>query len=332
MIIGPSLVLLNKYILYDLNFRFPMFLSGLGVLVSAVVARLLVAIGVVDIQQKEAVEGVFWYKRVLPVGLGYALTLALGNYVYLLLDVGFIQMLKSFVPVIIMTTAYLSGTENPNEPVILSVIIISLGTALTCTYTPSINFAGVAVQFIAEVCDAVRLVLTQYLLQNLNFGVIEGQYVLSPASAFWLFLFSFIFEAREMYHTNAILIIRHNIPMFLAAASLGLFVNFLSYFVIQATSSLTLKILGGVRNILTIAVGVVRYSEIVSVLELVGYAITFAGFILYSFASAGWLNGYSIRGKKTTSLQTADNFNRGNVYDPVATEECDGLLRDSNDS
>ena len=42
-------------------------------------------------------------------------TLAFGNSVYLLLNVGFIQMLKSFTPVIIMITAYFARIENPTR-------------------------------------------------------------------------------------------------------------------------------------------------------------------------------------------------------------------------
>ena len=38
------------------------------------------------------------------MGLAHASTLAFGNAVYLYLNVGFIQMLKSFTPVIIMLT------------------------------------------------------------------------------------------------------------------------------------------------------------------------------------------------------------------------------------
>ena len=37
MCVGPGLILLNKYILSELDFHYPMFLSGLGVLVSALV-------------------------------------------------------------------------------------------------------------------------------------------------------------------------------------------------------------------------------------------------------------------------------------------------------
>ena len=73
------MILLNKFILHNLDFPFPMFLSGLGVLVSGVVARVIVALGVVPLQRKEAVEGALWYRRVLPVGLAHAGTLAFGN-------------------------------------------------------------------------------------------------------------------------------------------------------------------------------------------------------------------------------------------------------------
>ena len=38
-VVGPALILLNKFILHSLDFPYPMFLSGLGVLVSGVVAR-----------------------------------------------------------------------------------------------------------------------------------------------------------------------------------------------------------------------------------------------------------------------------------------------------
>jgi hypothetical protein len=50
-------------------------------------------------------------------------TLAFGNSVYLLLNVGFIQMLKSFTPVIIMITAYLSRIENPSRYVRLIIFL-----------------------------------------------------------------------------------------------------------------------------------------------------------------------------------------------------------------
>ena len=140
-----------------------------------------------------------------------------------------------------MATAYIARIENPTRPVILSVIVISVGTATTCTFSPVFAPLGLIVMFLAEFTESIRLVLTQYLLQNLKFGVIEGQYVLAPASAFWLLLASACYEFPEMYHNNAFSVIYSNPVLFILASCMGLGVNYLSYVVIQTTSSLTMK-------------------------------------------------------------------------------------------
>lgn len=75
MLVGPSLILLNKYILKNLAFPYPLFLSGLGVLFSAVFAQIIVKLGITTLSKKEQVEGILWYRRVLPVGFAHAMTL-----------------------------------------------------------------------------------------------------------------------------------------------------------------------------------------------------------------------------------------------------------------
>lgn len=283
-----------------------MFLSGLGVLFSGIVAQIVVRLGFVNLQRKEAVEGALWYKRVLPVGLAHAGTLAFGNTVYLLLNVGFIQMLKSFTPVIIMITAYIARIENPSYPVIYSILVISVGTAATCSFTPQLSLIGLFVMFMAEATEAIRLVLTQFLLQNLKFGVVEGQYVLAPASAFWLFLASAFYEFPAMQKANAFAVIVANPLTFMAASSMGLGVNFLSYFVIQATSSLTMKVLGTVRNILTILIGVMLFGEVIQFKEACGYGIALLGFAAYNAAKSGYWDSPPSLSDAVGSAGTAD--------------------------
>ena len=305
MMIGPALILLNKYILSSLDFPFPMFLSGLGVACSGVFAHVLVRFGFVQLQRKDAVEGNLWYKRVLPVGLAHASTLAFGNAIYLLLNVGLIQMLKSFTPVIIMITAYFARIESPSKPVIMSVLIISAGTATTCSFTPQISILGLMVMLMSEATEAIRLVMTQFLLQNLKFGVIEGQYVLAPASAFWLFLASGFFELPKMIETDAFSILIKNPGAFLLASCMGLCVNFLSYLVIQATSSLTMKVLGIVRSIATIVLGAFIYHETISFNEGLGYCIALAGFITYNAAKSGYWDNKPNSNNNTPSIKAS---------------------------
>ena len=72
MVTGPALILLNKYIMQSLDFPYPMFLSGMGVLVSGLFAQLLVSTGQTRIERPEAVAGILYWRRVFPIGIAYA--------------------------------------------------------------------------------------------------------------------------------------------------------------------------------------------------------------------------------------------------------------------
>ena len=267
-----------------------MFLSGLGVVASGLFAHILVRCGYATVQRKEAVEGILWYKRVLPVGLCHAGTLAFGNIAYLYLNVGFIQMLKSFTPVIIMLTGYMANIESPTFPLVVSVVVISLGTAITCTFSLEYNVMGLFIMFMSELTEAIKLIFTQFFLQQVKMGVIETQLVIAPASAFWLFLASAFYEMPTMYDYGAYHKLLRYAPIFLAAAIMGLGVNFLSNTVIQFTSSLTMKILNVARNVITILIGIVFYSEIVGMNEAIGYFIALFGFAGYNITKMGYFD------------------------------------------
>lgn len=330
MLVGPSLIMLNKYIMQDLDFPYPMFLSGLGVLVSGLVSYLLIKFGFVTYNRDkfESIGGRLWYKRVLPVGLAHAATLAFGNIVYLFLNVGLIQMLKSFTPVVMVIMGYITKIEVVTTSLLLSILVISFGTAITCVTSTQSNdstfsLIGLIIMFSSEIAEAIRLLLTQFLLQNLKFNVIENQYIIAPASTFWLFLASLIFEMPTMIERNAFLVIFNNFPLFLLASCMGLGVNYLSNIVIQLTSSLTMKVLGTLRNIFTIFLGVLFYSEAITSQEVIGYSIALLGFVAYNLSKAGYwdshcapvatsLNSDEEKGELLGKSQPPSTIRRGN--------------------
>mmetsp|Transcript_23114 Transcript_23114/g.25323 ORF Transcript_23114/g.25323 Transcript_23114/m.25323 type:complete len:345 (+) Transcript_23114:184-1218(+) len=315
LFIGPALIMINQYILKSLHFPYPMFLSGLGVLASGLFAQALVYFQVVKLQKLDAVEGILWYKRVLPVGLSFALTLTFGNMVYLYLDVGFIQMLKSFTPVIIMLTGYLANIDIVTLPVCISVLVISAGTATTCSGTPHLNLMGIFIMFLSEFAEAIRLVITQFFLQQLKFGVIESQYVLAPASAFWLFSASLFLEFPTMYEKGSFQVVLENPGTFLVAACTGIGVNFITYFVIQYTSSLSMKILGTVRNIMMVVIGVLFYQEIITSSQAFGYTISLAGFVAYNLAKMGYFDQCNAQLGKIARLHSRSDDEGGDEED-----------------
>lgn len=171
LLIGPTLIVVNRHILKELHFNYPMCLSGLGLLFTTFVCVLLVQLGWVELEHRERITPAFALKNLLPVGAAMACTLSFGNAVYLYLPVGYIQMLKAFTPTVTLTLLWLSGIEVPSRRVTLSVAGICVGTSLASLGEGSVTMIGLLIMLSAEVSEAVRLVLAQKLLKNLKMGV-----------------------------------------------------------------------------------------------------------------------------------------------------------------
>ena len=188
----------------------------------------------------------------LPIGFAHASTMAFGNIAYLYHNGGAIQMLKSFAAVMVMSVDVFYGTDKIDALVLTCIIIICTGTALTCTSSStssssssssSMSYSlGVILVFLAELFEAIRLVCTQFFLQNLRFGVVESLYILAPASGGWLLLAASIFELPSMLANDAFAVLWAHPMIFVVAAGLGLGINSLSFLVIQHTSSVTMKV------------------------------------------------------------------------------------------
>jgi len=285
MLVGPSLVVLNKYIMKDIGFPYPLSLSGLGVLSSSIFSKLAVGCGFATVRPEsmEAVSGRRWLRTALPVGACKAMTLATGNAAYLYLGLGFIQMLKAMTPAVVLVVMLILGTSRPSRSAVFCVFVIIAGTVLEVKGEMHATVLGLILMAVSEVVEALNLVLTQILLQEKKFTVMEGMYVLQPPSAACLFLVAAFYEWPAMVRTGHVgLIVQHS-WCFLAAALFGLAVNFVSMLLVQVTSSLFCKILNTARSVGLVYFGVLVYGEECGFLELVGYSVALLGFAGYNY-------------------------------------------------
>lgn len=286
MLVGPALMLLNKNIMQEVGFAYPLTLSSLGLCASAITAKVLVATGAVVIrpESKEVVAGAAWYRIALPIGAAKAITLATGNAVYLHLGLGFIQMLKAFTPAIVVAVLRVWGLPLPPKLGLWSVWVIVAGTCVEVKGELNATVLGVALMLISELMEATNLVLTQRLMQNSKFSLVEGMHTLGPPGCLFLWLAAAFMEWPQMLQRGHQRLVLEQPLQFLAAAALGLAVNFLSMMVVQATSSLTLKILNTARCVGLVFVGVLCYGEVLTVMEVCGYLTALLGFAGYNWS------------------------------------------------
>ncbi len=133
----------------------------------------------------------------------------------------------------------------------------------------------------------MKLAAMQFLLGNMKLGLVEGIYYFTPAGFLWMVFFIMPLELARMQEGGAARIVAENPAAFFLAATLGFFVNFLSYGVIQNTSSLTFKVLGQLKNVAVVVVSTALFGNVVSGLQALGYAVSIVGFGLYNRAKSG---------------------------------------------
>jgi len=281
MVIGPSLMLLNKELLTE--FPFPFLLSSLGLVFSSAVTHAMKSAGQLELAQAEIVTKKFYFTRVLPVGACHAATLAFGNSQYLYMGVALIQFLKAFTPMIVTLTGYFILGRKASTEIWVALMIACFGTSMTAAGDMSAEPFGFLLAAGSSITEAIRLVLTQFALQDCKFTLLEGQYFLAPAGAACLLTLSLFWEAPQLLATNGLSVVFKRPFDFMLAGSLGLGVQLVTSAVIQLTNSVTVKVLSQFRNALVVLAGVFVYSEQVSTVQLFGYLIAVSGIIRYGF-------------------------------------------------
>lgn len=282
---ATTIIMLNKYMLSVTAFHYPIVLSSLGVVCGWTLSLIGVHVTkTVDISTHGDITFTTWVKNVLPIGFFQGTTLMLGNMAYFHLTLSFLQMVKALSPAVLFFILYLTGLDKWHAKVAMAVAVIIGGTLIASLGETSFTWVGFALIFGAELTEAFKNALMQFLLANKKFSMWEGMYFISPASLIFLLLAATAFEFKHMRENDAWGMMVDKPYLFVAAGFLGFVVNFCSLGVIKHIGSLTLKVLAQLRSILIIVFGVVFYHDVVTPMQMFGYGVALVGFTAYNVA------------------------------------------------
>jgi drug/metabolite transporter (DMT)-like permease len=82
---------------------------------------------------------------------------------------GCCELLQALSPAVMMAGMFLARLETPTKRLVLSVLLIALGTFVTSIGEMNFSFLGVVIVVLSLVTDTSRLVMTQHLLSGLKF-------------------------------------------------------------------------------------------------------------------------------------------------------------------
>ncbi|XP_029121285.1 probable sugar phosphate/phosphate translocator At3g17430 isoform X3 [Elaeis guineensis] len=274
---------------------------------------------------------------VIPISAFFASSLWFGNTAYLHISVAFIQMLKALMPVATFLMAVICGTDKLRCDVFLNMVLVSVGVVISSYGEIHFNVIGTVYQVTGIFAEALRLVLTQVLLQKkgLTLNPVTSLYYIAPCSFLFLFVPWYLLEKPAMEISQ----IQFNFWIFFSNALCALALNFSIFLVIGRTGAVTIRVAGVLKDWILIALSTIVFPEsAITGLNIIGYAIALCGVVMYNYLKVkdaralNQLPGESIPervtkewklDKKSSDIYTEDgnnSNNAGNIAGAAASE------------
>ncbi|KAK4748501.1 hypothetical protein SAY87_015087 [Trapa incisa] len=281
ILLSSGVILYNKWVLSPkyFNFPLPITLTMIHMGFSGAVAFFLVRVFKIVSPVKMTFE--IYATCVIPISAFFASSLWFGNTAYLHISVAFIQMLKALMPVATFLMAVLCGTDKLRCDVFLNMVLVSVGVVISSYGEIHFNIVGTVYQVTGIFAEALRLVLTQVLLQKkgLTLNPITSLYYIAPCSFVFLFVPWYLLEKPEMEVSQ----IQFNFLIFFSNALCALALNFSIFLVIGRTGAVTIRVAGVLKDWILIALSTIIFPEsTITGLNIVGYAIALCGVVMYN--------------------------------------------------
>ncbi|KAG2031400.1 triose-phosphate transporter family-domain-containing protein [Suillus americanus] len=286
IVLSSGVIIYNNYLYNTVNFKFPVFLVTWHLTFAAIGTRVLQrTTHLLDGAKDVPVSKDMFFRSILPIGLLFSGSLILSNTAYLYLSVAYIQMLKAFTPVAILLITWATRISEPSRKLLLIVLMISSGVAVTSKGERFFSWIGFFIQAGGVGFEATRLVLIQTLLHGLKMDPLVSLHLYAPVCALINLCVIPFTEGLEPFRLLAAVgeeAIPHITPfLLLTNALLAFLLNIAAVFLVGAGSGLVLTLAGVLKDVLLVAGSVVIWGGEVGTLQAFGYSIALCGLVMF---------------------------------------------------
>lgn len=282
MLSGPTLIMLQKYVLGVLDFEYPIFIVTLAAVSRWAVVLGLVHSGIIQLGDHADLSFVEWTRGMLPVGILECISLAAGSTAYLHISVSFVQMLKAFQPVVLNIFIVGLGLEKFSWALFVCIVVVTCGSVLAAIGEVNFTPVGVWLMLISELAESAKYVILHFYLRNERFTLWEGVYFTTPSSSFSLGVLCVLFE-RDVVRPENIQVFLKNWKIFFALVVLAIVTTVSGFGIIKELGSVSNKVLVMLRNALLIYPAVQLYDDVVTPIQIIGYGVTAVGTTAFAF-------------------------------------------------
>ncbi|XP_074582579.1 putative sugar phosphate/phosphate translocator At3g11320 [Curcuma longa] len=278
-----GVLLLNKYLLSNYGFRYPIFLTMCHMAACSLLSY--VAIAWLRVAPMQTVRSRLQLVKIAALSLVFCGSVVSGNVSLKYLPVSFNQAVGATTPFFTAVFAYIMTVKRESWITYITLIPVVSGVIIASGGEPSFHLFGFLMCIGATAARALKSVLQGILLSS------EGEKLnsmnlllyMAPIAVVLLLPAAIIMEENVVGITLALA--RKDIRIIwylLLNSSLAYFVNLTNFLVTKHTSALTLQVLGNAKGAVAVVVSILIFKNPVTVTGMLGYTVTVIGVILYS--------------------------------------------------
>ncbi len=278
-----GVLLLNKYLLSNYGFKFPIFLTMCHMTACALFSY--IAIAWMKIVPMQAIRSRTQFVKITALSVIFCTSVVSGNISLRFLPVSFNQAIGATTPFFTAVFAYFLTFRREAWLVYGTLIPVVTGVVIASGGEPSFHLYGFVMCIMATAARALKSVVQGILLSS------EGEKLnsmnlllyMAPIAVVVLLPATLLLEPNVLGITVA-LARKDVLILFLLVvnSAMAYFVNLTNFLVTKHTSALTLQVLGNAKGAVAVVVSILLFRNPVSVVGMVGYSLTVFGVVLYS--------------------------------------------------
>lgn len=277
-----TVIIMNKWIFQKLDFKFPLSVSCIHFICSAIGAYIVIK--VLKLKPLITVDPEDRWKRIFPMSFVFCINIVLGNVSLRYIPVSFMQTIKSFTPATTVVLQWLVWRKYFDWRIWASLIPIVGGILLTSVTEMSFNMFGFCAALLGCLATSTKTILAESLLHGYKFDSINTVYYMAPYATMILVLPAVLLEGNGVlewlnthpYPWSALIII-------FSSGVLAFCLNFSIFYVIHSTTAVTFNVAGNLKVAVAVLVSWLIFRNPISYLNAVGCAITLVGCTFYGY-------------------------------------------------
>lgn len=252
-------------------------------------------------------------KTIYLFSIIFSLNIAIGNVSIRYVSVNFNQVMRSLVPIVVMSIGLLFQNKSYSSQRKWAVIPIVFGVALATFGDMRYTAIGIFFTVCCVILAALKVVLSgQMLTGDLKLHPVDLIYKMAPLALVQLSLLSFltgelddIWANWNAYHQSGVF------HMCFISGVLSFSLNICSFMANKVTSPLTLSIAANIKQVLMILLSTVYFATPVSFVNGIGIIIVLIGGSRYSLVSVMENNSLPTSATASSSSSSSSNPSSG---------------------